>query len=314
MNTGNLKAFLILFIFSASFLTLKAQQTELITSTGTIYGTLKTPIQLQQMTVALIIAGSGPTDRDGNNPAMKNNSLKMLSDSLLSHGIASLCYDKRGIAESVAAGSDESALRFENYIDDAVAWIEKLKSDNRYNKIIVIGHSEGSLIGMIAAARANADGFISMAGAGFKAGDILKTQLAAQPEAIKNACYSAIDSLEAGKTVSEVNPMLYSLFRPSVQPYLISWFKYDPRVEIRKISKPVLILQGTTDIQVSVQDAENLKEALPTATLSIIDGMNHILKDAPADRQANIATYSEPDLPIDKELIKDIVDFIKNLQ
>jgi pimeloyl-ACP methyl ester carboxylesterase len=245
---------------------------------------------------------------------MKNNSLKMLSDSLLSHGIASLCYDKRGIAESVAAGSDESALRFENYIDDAVAWIEKLKSDNRYNKIIVIGHSEGSLIGMIAAARANADGFISMAGAGFKAGDILKTQLAAQPEAIKNACYSAIDSLEAGKTVSEVNPMLYSLFRPSVQPYLISWFKYDPRVEIRKISKPVLILQGTTDIQVSVQDAENLKEALPTATLSIIDGMNHILKDAPADRQANIATYSEPDLPIDKELIKDIVDFIKNLQ
>lgn len=288
---------------------LSAQSIELNTPTGTIYGTLQVPLTEQEMPVALIIAGSGPTDRNGNNPAMKNNSLKMLADSLQAHGIASLRYDKRGIAESTDAGPDESELRFENYIDDAIAWVEKLRADKRFGKIFIIGHSEGSLIGMIAAEKAAAAGFISLAGAGFKASDILKTQLASQPEPIKSTCYSSIDSLEAGKTFSDVNPLLYSLFRPSVQPYLISWFKYDPCSELRKLAEPVLIIQGTTDIQVSMNDAENLKNAKPDATLAVIEGMNHILKDAPADRQANIASYSDPSLPLNAELVVNILEF-----
>lgn len=305
------KTFLIL-LFGIFGIVLKAQSVELITPTGTIYGTLKFPAGGQPVPVALIIAGSGPTDRDGNNPQMKNNSLKILSDSLNSHGIATLCYDKRGIAGSEAAGPEESDLRFENYIDDAVAWAIKLKTDKRFGRIFIIGHSEGSLIGMIAAARAPVDGFISVAGAGQKAGDILKTQLATQPEAIKKACYSTIDSLEAGKTVAEINPLLYSLFRPSVQPYMISWFRYDPCTEIKKLTIPVLILQGTTDIQVSVEDAEKLKEARPEAELVLIEGMNHILKEAPADRKANIATYTDPDLPVNGTLVRQITGFIAN--
>lgn len=308
-----MKNFLTTLVLCVLTFTLNAQSIELTTKTGTIYGTLQIPAVDRQVPVALIIAGSGPTDRDGNNPAMKNNSLKMLADSLQTHGIASLRYDKRGIAASQEAGPDESELRFENYIDDVVAWLELLKSDKRFSKFFVLGHSEGSLIGMVAAGKSTVDGYISIAGAGFKAGDILKTQLAAQPEPIKSACYSSIDSLEAGKTFSDVNPLLYSLFRPSVQPYLISWFRYDPRMEIKKLSSPVLILQGTTDIQVSVKDAENLKNAKPDATLAIIEGMNHILKNAPADRQANIATYTNPELPLNGEFVKKVLEFIESI-
>src|SRR6218665_2726569 len=130
-----------------------------------IFGTLTTPDLTKKYPVALIIAGSGPTDRNGNNAIMKNNSLKMLAEALAKNGIASLRYDKRGIGESKPAGGDsESSLVFENYIQDAKSWINFLRQDKRFSKVIVIGHSEGSLIGMIAGAKA--DKFVSIAGVG----------------------------------------------------------------------------------------------------------------------------------------------------
>jgi pimeloyl-ACP methyl ester carboxylesterase len=281
------------------------------TQTGKIDGTLLLPENKKDLAVALIIAGSGPTDRDGNNPYMKNNSLKMLAEGLAGQGIASLRYDKRGVAKSKDAAVKEIDLRFENYVADAEEWISLLKKDKRFKKVIVIGHSEGSLIGMIASKKAGADKFVSIAGAGMPAGDIIREQLKSQPLMVTEAALPILDSLEQGKTVKEVPQMLASLFRPSVQPYIISWFKYDPRKEIAKLSIPVLIVQGTTDIQVSVKDAENLKKAEPKAELKIIEGMNHILKEAEADRTKNIQTYSQPDLPLQKDLITIITGFIK---
>jgi alpha/beta superfamily hydrolase len=281
------------------------------TKSGNIEGTLLLPDNLSNIPVALIIAGSGPTDRDGNNPMMKNNSLKMLAEELCKNNIASLRYDKRGIAASMEAGLDEKELRFENYIDDAAAWIELLKQEKQFSKIVVIGHSEGSLIGMIAVQKAAVDIFVSIAGVGQSADKTLKEQLKSQPQIVIDAAFPIIDSLVQGKTIDNVDPMLYSLFRPSVQPYIISWFKYDPQNEINKLKQPVLIVQGTTDIQVSVDDANNLLNANKNAKLEIIEGMNHIFKEAEADRQKNISTYSQPDLPVKKELIEVIVDFIK---
>ena len=117
-------------------------------------------------------------------------------------------------------------------------------------------------------------------------------------------------SLLAGKAVANVNPDLYALFRPSVQPYLISEYKYDPAKEIAKLRIPVLIVQGTHDIQVDVKDARLLAAADPRAKLLLIDGMNHILVDAPAERAANIATYSEPQLPLDPHLVPAIARFL----
>ena len=174
------------------------------TATGDIFGSLIIPAGKTTMPVALIIAGSGPTDRDGNNAMMKNNSLMQLANELAQTGIASLRFDKRGIAASMKAGMKESDLRFENYIDDVKSWVKLLRTDKRFSYITIIGHSEGSLIGMIAA-NTDADKYISIAGPGESADITLKKQLATQPDEIKNMCYEILDSLKAGKTKIKKN-------------------------------------------------------------------------------------------------------------
>jgi pimeloyl-ACP methyl ester carboxylesterase len=288
----------------------------MVTKTGTIYGTLCTPIKFTKIPVVLIIAGSGPTDRDGNNPmGMKTDAYKIIAHRLSSNGIASVRYDKRAIAASAAAGPKEADLNFNMYIDDAKGWVELLKADKRFSKVIVIGHSEGSLIGMNASDK-DVSKFISISGAGMSAGKILKAQIAESPttglsQGLKDTAYMGIDSLEAGKRFTNYPQALAMFFRPSVQPYLISWFIHDPQVDIKKLDIPVLILQGTSDLQVDTNSAENLKKAYPKAKLVLIKGMNHVLRDVGTDKTANMLSYSDPTKPMDEELLKEIVDFIK---
>jgi len=281
-------------------------------ATGDIAGTLTSPGGAGKPAMALLIAGSGPTDRNGNNPMMTNESLRKLAYGLASHNIASLRFDKRGIGESARAAKSEADLRFEDYVNDAKEWIALLKKDKRFSKVIVVGHSEGSLIGMIAALHL-ADGFVSIAGAGKSADKIIKEQLSGQPQQVRDLCIPVLDSLVAGKTVTNVNPMLFSLFRPSVQPYMISWFRYDPQIEIQKLTIPVLIIQGTNDLQVSVEDATLLAKANERGALALIKGMNHIFRLVNDDRTANIASYSNGLLPISTELINSIVAYIRKI-
>jgi pimeloyl-ACP methyl ester carboxylesterase len=278
------------------------------TPSGDIFGALLLPTSKEPIPVALIIAGSGPTDRDGNNTMLKNNSLKLLATALAGNGIASVRYDKRGVAESKAAGKSESDLRFDDYVSDARGWIALLKEDKRFASVFVIGHSEGSLIGLLAGGQTS--GVVSVAGAGRSADLILREQLSTQPKEVRDVVYSKLDSLKAGNLVNDVPLPLYSLFRPSVQPYLISWFRQDPQEAIRKLAVPVLIVQGANDIQVSVDDAKALAAANPKARLVLIDKMNHIFRLVDGDRQANIATYGKSELPISEELVKSVVGFI----
>jgi alpha/beta superfamily hydrolase len=280
------------------------------TANGDIAGTLTIPSQSGKMPVTLLIAGSGPTDRNGNNPMMKNESLQKLAYGLASNNIASLRFDKRGIGESKSAAKGEADLRFEDYINDARGWIEWLKKDTRFTKVFVAGHSEGSLIGMIAALN-NAHGFVSIAGAGKSADKILKEQLASQPPAVKDPSYLIIDSLAMGKTVQNVPGVLFALFRPSVQPYMISWFHYDPQTEIKKLTIPVLIIQGTNDLQVTVEDANLLSKSNTRAQLVLIKNMNHIFRIIAGDKKENLAAYITPALPISEELINAISVFVK---
>ena len=164
---------------------------------------------------------------------------------------------------------------------------------------------------MIASHKQKVNKFISIAGAGISAGNIIREQLKNQPQIVLDESLPIIEKIEKGETVENVSQMLYSLFRPSVQPYMISWFKYDPQKEIAKLDIPILIIQGTTDIQVSISDADKLALGNKKSQKIIIEGMNHILKDADANRQKNIETYSIPDLPLNKELIRIIVNFIE---
>ncbi|WP_205509194.1 alpha/beta hydrolase [Longitalea arenae] len=280
------------------------------TANGDISGTLTLPVSRPSgMPVALIIAGSGPTDRNGNNPMMKNESLQKLAHALALNNIASLRFDKRGIGDSKSAAKSEADLRFEDYINDARGWIALLKKDARFKKVFVAGHSEGSLIGMIAALNM-ADGFISISGAGRSADKILKEQLANQPPAVKDPSFPIIDSLAMGKTVDSIPKILFAFFRPSVQPYMISWFHYDPQTEIKKLTVPVLILQGTNDLQVTVEDANLLARSNTKAQLALIKNMNHIFRIVEGDRRENLATYITPTLPISDELVNTIAAFV----
>ncbi|MFM8850460.1 MAG: alpha/beta hydrolase [Cytophagales bacterium] len=281
----------------------------LATKSGNLFGTVTTPGFGNKFPIVLIIAGSGPTDRDGNNPIMKNNSLKFLAYGLAKQGIASLRYDKRGIGESKTAAKSEADLRFDDFVNDAIDWVGFLKQEKNYSSVWVAGHSEGSLIGMMAAAKA--DGFISIAGVGQSADNVLKDQLRVQPQSVQDVTFSIIDSLKLEMPVKKVSPFLHSLFRPSVQPYLISWFKKDPQTEIKKLRIPILIVQGTNDIQVAVGEANLLAAANANAKLVLVEDMNHILKNAKGNRQENISTYSNPSLPISGKLVQSISDFIK---
>ncbi|MDR0801136.1 alpha/beta fold hydrolase [Fluviicola sp.] len=282
-----------------------------------IYGTLKVPKANGKVPIVLIISGSGPTDRNCNNPMMTCNTYKMLSDSLSRYGIASLRYDKRLIAKSVCE-QKEDELRFEDYVEDAKSWIEFLSQDNQFSEIIVIGHSEGSLIGMIASENnTKVSKFISIAGVGTPADEILKEQLSkqleGQPTTIKNQIFSYIDELKQGRLLENVPQNLYSLFRPSVQPYMISWFKYNPQEEIAKLKIPILILQGDFDIQVSENEARLLHKANPSAKKVVIKNMNHVLKNSQSmNMNAQMMdSYNNPNTPITKELVENIVEFIK---
>ncbi|PTA51197.1 alpha/beta hydrolase [Shewanella morhuae] len=304
---------LLWFITFSSFATSIKQIVSIETGTGKLEGTLLTPDDVKDSKiVALIIAGSGPTDRDGNNPSMTNNSLKMLADELAKVGISSLRYDKRGIGKSKSSGLKEIDLRFDNYIDDASHWVEYLNNLSRFNKIVVIGHSEGSLIGMVVSQQKDVDKFISIAGSGQPIDQTIREQLAAQPPVVIEQSTPILDKLLQGETVENVPEFLNSLFRPSVQPYMISWFKYDPQKEISKLNKPVLIIQGSTDIQVGLMDADKLAAANKKADKVVIKEMNHIFKEATLDKQANYQTYNQPDLPIKPELVKVISEFILN--
>ena len=280
------------------------------TVSGDIAGTLTIPANAPaKLPVALIIAGSGPTDRNGDNPMMKNESLMKLAYGLAAKNIASLRFDKRGIGASKAAMKAEADLRFEDYINDARSWIEWLKKDQRFSKVFVAGHSEGSLIGMIAAHN-TAHGFVSIAGAGRSADKILKEQLAAQTAMVKDSSYPIIDRLVMGKQVASVPKMLFALFRPSVQPYMISWFHYDPQTEIKKLTIPVLILQGTNDLQVKEEDANLLAKSNTKAQILLIKNMNHIFRIVEGDKKENLATYITPTLPISEELVNAISAFV----
>jgi pimeloyl-ACP methyl ester carboxylesterase len=316
---------IISFVFSLNFLLsgLSAQnkidslftetEVELQTPTGVISGTLTIPDNAKTSPIVIIIAGSGPTDRNCNSPlGIQTNAYKMLSADFANKGISSLRFDKRGIGKSKSAMTSESDLRFETYVNDVVAWISKFKPDTRFSKIFLLGHSEGSLIGMIAANKIKISGLISIAGVGISADKLLQEQLKDKlPQQLLDESNKILDSLLSGKTVSNVNPNLMAIYRPSVQPYMISWIKYDPGIEIKKLKIPVLIIQGSTDIQVHVDNAKILATSKSDAKLLIIDKMNHIMKESDTDLQKNMATYRNPDLPLISGLVDEIVDFIK---
>jgi len=288
---------------------------DLDTGQGVLHGSLLLPQQATPPPVVLIIAGSGPTDRDGNNPATgRIDNLKRLALVLANDHIASVRYDKRGVAASQPATPDERDLSVERYVADVVAWSHKLKADPRFGPLILVGHSEGALIASLAAEQAGASAVITLAGVGRPLADVLREQLAQRlPPAQLARGSDLLDRLQAGQTSQDVPAPLRQVFRPSVQPYLISLFRQNPAAAFAQLPMPALIVQGRNDVQVDVTDAERLKAAKPDAQLVVIDGMNHMLRISPKAMSEQRDSYLNPELPLARELGERIVTFIQHL-
>ncbi len=259
----------------------------------------------------LLVAGSGPVDRDGNLPSLRNDSLRLLAEGLAARGVATLRADKRGVGASQAAAPDEAALNLDTYVNDAVSWMHGLTADLAIGRVGLLGHSEGALIATLAAQQAPADHVVLAAGAGVPAGPAILRQLAdgGAPADLVAAARGIIARLLRGEAVADVPDALAGLFRPSVQPYLASWLLRDPAVEAAALRCPVLVVQGTADLQMRVADARLLAAARPGAGLLLVPGMNHVLKVPAEGRAANIAAYADPDLPLAPGLVDGIAGF-----
>ena len=285
---------------------------------GVLDGTLLMPNSTKKVPIVLIVAGSGPTDRNGNSSLnVTAKPYQLLAEGLANNGIASLRYDKRGVGKSASSMMKESDLTFETYIQDVQQWIDTLKKSNRFSKITVLGHSEGSLLSMVAVQKSPVDGYISLAGPARGIDEIIIEQMAQQPlpDSAKNEVKKNFERLKRGETFSKImqNMSVYMIFRPSIQPYMVSWLKYVPSEEIKKVKAKTFIIQGTTDIQVSENEGKLLAAAQPKAKLLLINGMNHVLKDAPIDRTENLKTYNNSDLPLSKGMVEAVVKFVDSL-
>ena len=275
-----------------------------------VEGTLLAPRQ-ETVPLAIIINGSGPIDRNGNEMMTKNNSAKKLAEALAKKGIATFRYDKRTL-KAQQLNIDEKDMRFDDFIDDAKAVIKRFSELPNYSSLYIIGHSQGSLVGMIAA-QEKADGFISIAGAGQTIDSLIVEQIGRQMPGLEESARTAFNELRANGKVKDYNQGLASLFKKSIQPFMFSWMKYDPQQEIKKLEMPVLIINGDNDLQVNTNEAEKLKAARPDAELVIIENMNHIYRIIDKnDDIANQKSYNEPQRPISNEMVEQISNFILN--
>jgi uncharacterized protein len=281
-----------------------------ITINSFIDGTLLIPTDIEKPNLAIIIAGSGPTDRNGNQNLLKNNSLKKLAEELSKEGISTFRYDKR-IVKQIRRNNVDMNIKFDDFIIDAISILKHFKNSDAFNKVYIVGHSQGSLVGVVAA-KQGADGFISLAGAGKPIDDVIIDQVTNTAPMFTDETKRVFSIMKDGKTTTDYPRALESIFNLETQPFMMSWMSYNPQEEIRDLEIPVLIINGTKDLQVSEEEANLLHSANSNSTLKIIEKMNHILVPIEGDTLENSKSYNETQRTVSEELIKTIVSFINN--
>jgi alpha-beta hydrolase superfamily lysophospholipase len=260
----------------------------------------------------LIVAGSGPTDRNGNGPRLSTDSYRLLAAGLAANGILSLRYDKRGIGESRALVTREDDVVFEHFIDDAVTAVKSLAARPDVSSVVIAGHSEGAILALAAAERVPVAGLILLMSPGRRYLVPLRDQLKGRlPPGLDARANAILDSFAAGQQVSDIPPELTVLFRPSVQPFLISANRFDPAAMLARMTVPVLVVQGGRDIQIRQTEFDALRSAAPDARTLLLPEANHTMKTAPADLQGNIALYNNPAAPLDPALMPALAGFVR---
>lgn len=306
----------LILIFCAFFFTITSAQNYTprdLKVSQYIDGTLLTPNETAKPPLAIIIGGSGPTDRNGNQMMMKNNSLKLLAESLSTNGIATFRYDKRIVKLMQERTSfSERDFKFDDFIEDASAVVDFFSKSNDFSSIYIVGHSQGSLVGMAAiSSRNDVAGFVSIAGAGQSVDKVIIDQLGKQAPALKENAIEAFNDIRVTGSSKNYSPGLASIFRDDIQPFISSWMQYDPQVLVAGLEIPVLLINGTNDIQVGEDEATLLQEVQKNASLVLIENMNHVLRLITEPGMDNQKSYNEPNRPIATELTSAISIFIK---
>jgi len=299
----------ILFCFLKSF----SQDTNFIIQdvaiNNLIDGTLLTPKEIEKPNLVIIIGGSGPTDRNGNQTFLKNNSLKKLAESLSSNNIATYRYDKR-IVKQIKQGNIDQNIMFDDFVSDAISVLNHFKENQSFNHIFILGHSQGSLVGMLAA-EGRADGFISLAGVSQSIDNIVIEQIAKTYPSLSKDAERVFSYLRIGEKTDNYPTELASVFNKDIQSFMMNWMQYNPQEEIKKLKMPVLIINGTKDLQVEPKEAQRLNEAVPSSSLNIIENMNHVLVTIEGDNLENSKSYNESFRKISPQLIEAILRFVK---
>ena len=272
-----------------------------------IDGTLLIPESAEDPPLVILIAGSGPTDRNGNQSFMKNNMLKKLAEALSKDGVATFRYDKRIVKQLITRTFDKN-IRFDDFVNDAKSVVSYFKPS--YSSIIIAGHSQGSLVGLLAC-ETEVDGFISLAGAGNPIDKIILEQISKTAPFFVEDTKRVFEILKSGETTTDYPPALASIFNLETQPFMSNWMQYNPQEHIEKLEIPTLIINGTKDLQMTTSEAQLLKERKPDAELVIIENMNHLLFEINGDDLENSKSYNEMHHPIITEAITVILNFMK---
>ena len=300
--------FIILAVTSFAFAQSEVISEEVALKNGAIQlpGTLT--FAKEQMPLVIWIHGSGNVDRNGNQKGLNINAnyIKQFRDSINQVGIAFYSYDKRtSIPENLAISTE---MKFIEFVDDAVVAINHFRNGGRFSEIILIGHSQGSLVAMLASEKV--DKYISLAGPSQSFDATVVKQVMVQSPSLGVTTQNLFNELKETGAVTNVDPLLLSIFAAPNLEFLSSYIKYNPSEEIKKIKIPTLVIHGTSDLQVRVEDAQKLHEELEGSQLEIIEKMNHLLKTVET-LEDNQKSYSDPNFPVSAQLIEVITKFIK---
>jgi alpha-beta hydrolase superfamily lysophospholipase len=265
----------------------------------------------------LIIAGSGPTDRNGNGPAnvpLLTDTYRKLAEGLAANGIVSLRYDKRGIGESRALLIREDDVLFDHFVTDALTALQNIAARPDVSSVLIAGHSEGGIIALVAAGQTPVAGVMLLTTPGRSYLAVMRGQLKGRlPPDLDASANAILDSLDSGQQVADVPQPLLPLFRPSVQPFLISVAPVDPAKALAQLRTPALIVHAGRDLQVSAADFDALRAARNDAQTLVLAEANHTLKTSPADREGNLALYRNPAASLDPGLMPRLVGFIRSV-
>lgn len=274
-----------------------------------IYGSIVEPKSISNSSLVIFIGGSGPIDRDGNQSFMKCDMFKKLAYSLSEKGISSFRYDKRVVTQ-IRKGKLDKKITFNDFVSDAIAIIDFFES--KYNSIVIAGHSQGSLVGLLSI-KEGVSGFISLSGAGRTIDMVIEDQISKTAPMLLEDTKNIFKILRSGKITEDFPLPLYSIFNIEIQPFMISWMQYDPKKIIAKIPIPSLIINGDNDLQVDEKEAKLLYNSAQNSEILIVKNMNHVLVEIEGDDIKNVKSYNNPDLKISELVIEKIAEFIETL-